>query len=112
MSRLVSPPAACCATSRSREVKPGLAPTQGRTTRRTGFRVVGAKSARSLRAVSSLELIQACALVQDDLMDDSDMRRGQPTVHVAFAAKHRELGWSGGAERFGLSAALLLGDLA
>ncbi|GAA4006846.1 polyprenyl synthetase family protein [Allokutzneria multivorans] len=65
-----------------------------------------------LRAVSSLELIQACALVQDDLMDDSDMRRGQPTVHVAFAAKHRELGWSGGAERFGLSAALLLGDLA
>ncbi|WP_231950537.1 polyprenyl synthetase family protein [Allokutzneria albata] len=65
-----------------------------------------------LRAVSALELIQACALVQDDLMDDSDMRRGLPTVHVAFGAKHREQGWSGSAERFGLSAALLLGDLA
>ncbi|MFB9902481.1 polyprenyl synthetase family protein [Allokutzneria oryzae] len=65
-----------------------------------------------LRAVSSLELIQACALVQDDLMDDSDMRRGQPTVHVAFAEQHRASGWSGDADRFGLSAALLLGDLA
>ena len=31
-----------------------------------------------LRAVSALELIQACALVHDDLMDASALRRGRP----------------------------------
>lgn len=65
-----------------------------------------------LRACAALELIQACALVHDDLMDDSDTRRGYPTVHVAFAHRHREQGWRGDAERFGLAAAVLLGDLA
>ncbi|MGH3855103.1 MAG: polyprenyl synthetase family protein [Pseudonocardiaceae bacterium] len=65
-----------------------------------------------LRAVSSLELIHACALVHDDLMDDSTIRRGAPTVHVEFAARHRAAGWSGSPERFGAATAILLGDLA
>ena len=37
-----------------------------------------------LRAISALELVQACALVHDDLMDASATRRGRPTVHVAL----------------------------
>lgn len=65
-----------------------------------------------LRAVSSLELIQACALVHDDLIDDSTTRRGAPTVHVAFAARHRAAGWLGTPERFGAATAILLGDIA
>ncbi len=65
-----------------------------------------------LRAVSSLELIQACALVHDDLMDDSTTRRGAPTVHVGFAARHRAAGWLGTPERFGAATAILLGDIA
>ncbi len=65
-----------------------------------------------LRAVSSLELIQACALVHDDLMDDSTTRRGAPTVHVDFAARHRAAGWLGSPERFGAATAILLGDIA
>jgi geranylgeranyl diphosphate synthase, type I len=65
-----------------------------------------------LRAVSSLELIHACALVHDDLMDDSTTRRGAPTVHVDFAARHRSAGWSGAAVRFGAATAILLGDIA
>ncbi|HEY3893965.1 MAG TPA: polyprenyl synthetase family protein [Pseudonocardiaceae bacterium] len=65
-----------------------------------------------LRAVSALELIQACALVHDDLMDDSTTRRGAPTVHIEFAARHRENGWSGTPERFGAATAILLGDIA
>ncbi|WHT21275.1 polyprenyl synthetase family protein [Crossiella sp. CA-258035] len=65
-----------------------------------------------LRAVSSLELIQACALVHDDLMDSSDRRRGQPTLHVRFAMQHHAAGWAGTPDAFGLSAAILLGDLA
>jgi geranylgeranyl diphosphate synthase type I len=63
-------------------------------------------------AASSLELFQACALVHDDVMDGSDTRRGQPSLHRAFAAHHRDQSWYGDSEAFGAGAAILLGDLA
>lgn len=72
----------------------------------------GAGTDAVVMAVSALELIQACALVHDDLMDASAVRRGSPTVHVAFADRHRDERWAGTAERFGQAAAVLLGDLA
>jgi len=61
---------------------------------------------------SALELLQACALVHDDLIDESSTRRGNPTTHVRFAAQHRERHWRGSPEQFGISSAILLGDLA
>ena len=61
---------------------------------------------------SALELLHACALVHDDVIDDSSTRRGKPTAHVRFAALHRERRWRGSPDRFGTSAAILLGDLA
>jgi geranylgeranyl diphosphate synthase type I len=63
-------------------------------------------------AVSALELVQASALIHDDLMDRSDTRRGEPAVHRRFATRHTELAWRGGATAFGDAAAVLLGDLA
>ena len=42
-----------------------------------------------LRLFSALELLHACALVHDDVIDDSATRRGLPTVHVHFADLHR-----------------------
>ena len=65
-----------------------------------------------LRAGAALELFQAAALFHDDVMDASDTRRGHPTAHRAFGARHRGLGWSGDADRYGENAAILLGDLA
>jgi len=65
-----------------------------------------------LRLFSALELLHACALVHDDVIDSSATRRGLPTVHRLFAAKHRRSNWHGSSEQFGLSAAILLGDLA
>lgn len=65
-----------------------------------------------LRAVSSLEFIQACALIHDDIIDASATRRGNPTVHVAVADQHRQHGWLGGSEDFGENVAILVGDLA
>ncbi len=49
--------------------------------------------------------------MHDDVIDDSATRRGMPTAHVQFADLHRRRGWRGSADRFGLSAAILLGDL-
>src|ERR1700756_1982539 len=65
-----------------------------------------------LRLFSALELLHACALVHDDVIDDSATRRGLPTVHMRFADVHRGSGWRGSAGQFGMSAAILLGDLA
>ena len=66
---------------------------------------------RVVRAAAALELLQASALVHDDLIDDSDTRRGRPATHRVFAAQHRAEGWQGDPERFGAGAAVLLGDL-
>ncbi|MGW0229102.1 polyprenyl synthetase family protein [Actinopolymorpha singaporensis] len=66
---------------------------------------------RMMVAAASLELLQAAAIVHDDLMDASDTRRGRPSIHRQFAALHRDRGWEGAGERFGLGGALLLGDL-
>jgi len=63
------------------------------------------------RAAAALELLQASALVHDDLMDRSDTRRGLPSVHRRFENLHRERGWRGDREQYGASAAVLLGDL-
>lgn len=60
---------------------------------------------------SALELLHACALVHDDVIDDSATRRGWPTAHVHFTELHRSQGWRGSSEQFGRSAAILLGDL-
>ncbi|MCU1414432.1 MAG: geranylgeranyl pyrophosphate synthase [Microbacteriaceae bacterium] len=62
-------------------------------------------------AASALEIFHAAALVHDDIMDNSDTRRGRPSAHRRFEALHKDGGWTGSARGFGQSAALLLGDL-
>ena len=64
-----------------------------------------------LKLFSALELLHACALVHDDVIDDSATRRGMPTAHVHFTDLHRDQSWHGSPEQFGRSAAILLGDL-
>ncbi|GAA3337376.1 polyprenyl synthetase family protein [Amorphoplanes nipponensis] len=62
-------------------------------------------------AAAALELFHAFALIHDDIMDGSTLRRGQPTVHRHFAEVHTRHSWRGEATRYGHSAALLCGDL-
>ena len=78
-----------------------------------GFRGAGGVDADAVvAAVSSLELVQASALIHDDLMDRSDTRRGIPSVHRRFEHQHRVSAWRGEPSAFGECAAVLLGDLA
>src|SRR3954449_12611043 len=81
-----------------------------------------------IEAAGALELFQAAALLHDDVMDDSDTRRGRPAAHRRvggvpgpprrgrpaahrrMASLHRGNGWAGDGQRFGVAAAILAGD--
>lgn len=65
-----------------------------------------------ITTLAALELLQAGALIHDDLIDDSRLRRGAPTVHTRFARRHRQRDWLGDSAHFGLAGAVLFGDLA
>lgn len=73
------------------------------------------ESQRDLSAIVSvaaaLEIFHAAALVHDDIIDNSDTRRGAASAHRLFEGLHRESEWAGNAESFGHAAAILLGDL-
>ncbi|WP_426506544.1 polyprenyl synthetase family protein [Dactylosporangium sp. McL0621] len=71
----------------------------------------GADRDEILAAVAALELVQASALIHDDVMDGSETRRGEPAVHRRFATLHAAGGWRGDGDGFGTAAAILLGDL-
>ncbi len=49
-------------------------------------RLHGVEDARSVHAAAAVEAVHAYSLVHDDLpcMDDDDLRRGRPTVHVKW----------------------------
>ncbi|MFD3333790.1 polyprenyl synthetase family protein [Streptomyces sp. NPDC058700] len=61
-----------------------------------------------LRAAASMELVHAAAVVHDDLIDDSPMRHGLPTAHVALGGAVRHHPRAVEAAR---SLAMLVGDL-
>ncbi|TKJ30475.1 polyprenyl synthetase [Blastococcus sp. CCUG 61487] len=64
-----------------------------------------------LRAVSALEFVHASALVHDDVMDAAATRRGRPSTHIGFAARHAAYALQGDGDLFGTGAAILVGDL-
>ncbi|ADG97546.1 Polyprenyl synthetase [Segniliparus rotundus DSM 44985] len=64
------------------------------------------------RVCAALELLQAGLLVHDDIIDQSDLRRGEPSLHRRFEAEHSREGWSGDAARHGEALAILAGELA
>ncbi|HEY2794381.1 MAG TPA: polyprenyl synthetase family protein [Micromonosporaceae bacterium] len=77
-----------------------------------GYRGAGGSNGDDVvTALAALEFLQASALIHDDVMDASDTRRGEPSVHRRFEASHRAGDWIGVPETFGRNAAILAGDL-
>ncbi len=75
-----------------------------------GFRAAGgADGTPIVRAAAALELFHTFALVHDDVMDESDARRGVPATAVWFA---RARAGKPDAAGYGRSVAVLVGDLA
>lgn len=69
-----------------------------------GYRAVGGTDDEAiLKAAAPMELVHAGALIHDDVMDNSDIRRGKPTVHKVF-----EKSW--GSAVTGTSTAIVAGD--
>ncbi len=65
----------------------------------------------AISLAASMELFQAAALIHDDVMDDSETRRGRPAMHRSLAGTHTSRGWHGDPERFGAAGAILAGNL-
>jgi hypothetical protein len=81
-----------------------------------GYRAAGGEpgspgAERAIGVGCAVELLHACALTCDDVMDGSRTRRGRPAAHVRFAGLHRRERWSGDPEGFGRAVATLLGLL-
>jgi len=74
-----------------------------------GWRATGqGESDAAVRAAASMELVHAAALVHDDLIDDSAIRRGSPSTHVALRHAVPESRDRDAASR---ALAMLVGDL-
>jgi geranylgeranyl diphosphate synthase type I len=68
--------------------------------------------AGAVDAGAAFEMLHTFALVHDDIVDDSETRRGRPAMHVDFEALHAARGYRREARRFGEGLAVLVGDLA
>ncbi|MFD7435593.1 polyprenyl synthetase family protein [Streptomyces sp. NPDC059861] len=74
-----------------------------------GWRAAGQPDSDALvRAAASMELVHAAAVVHDDLIDDSPLRHGRPTAHIALRGAVRRRPRAVAAAR---SLAMLVGDL-
>ncbi|OEJ28600.1 geranylgeranyl pyrophosphate synthase [Streptomyces agglomeratus] len=72
----------------------------------------GSEAEQVLSVAAALELIQTCAVVHDDVMDRSSVRRGAAAVHEDFARQHARAGMRGSPASHGTAGAILVGDLA
>ncbi len=79
-----------------------------------GWRAAGGSASKTTAittAAAAIELVHASALVHDDVIDDSATRRGRPAAQRRFGSLLRSSTPVTESERFGSSAAILLGDL-
>ena len=77
--------------------------------RAAGGAPTGPDADAALRVGCAVELLHACALICDDLMDDSAVRRWEPAAHIQLAGPAGRHGWPGPRAEFGRAAALVLG---
>ncbi len=60
---------------------------------------------------TAIELYHLSALIHDDIIDNTDTRRSNPATHIYFSNFHKKNFINTSAEKYGINAAILLGDL-
>ncbi len=69
-----------------------------------GYKLLGGDDSKDiLKASLAMELVHAFLLIHDDIMDQSNLRRGKATLHKLYE--------NGNSQRFGESMGILAGDL-
>jgi len=63
-----------------------------------------------LPIMTGIEFLQSYLLVHDDIMDQDELRRGGPTLHVWFEKECKEQGLIGDCKHYGVSQAITSGD--
>lgn len=77
-----------------------------------GYKVSGGKNNdRIMRLGMSLEIFHSFALIHDDIIDFSNLRRNKPTFHIRLQEWHKSKKWRGSSSDFGLGLAVLAGDI-
>ncbi|MEX2588450.1 MAG: polyprenyl synthetase family protein [Actinomycetota bacterium] len=80
-----------------------------------GYAIAGGEGGltdkRIIRAAASIELLHTFAILHDDVMDGSELRRGEPSLFRRIADEREDLG-DEEAVHYGVSVAILAGDLA
>lgn len=72
----------------------------------------GKDKKNALKAAVASEMLHTFAVIHDDILDKSDTRRGFPTSHIFLEQVHKNNKFAGDGSHFGLSGAILTGDLA
>ncbi len=72
----------------------------------------GADDGSIVQAAAALELLHTMAIVHDDVMDESTLRRSVLSTHVRLARLAEDRGFPGEPRAAGIAGAVLVGDLA
>ncbi|MGC8585053.1 MAG: polyprenyl synthetase family protein [Thermoplasmata archaeon] len=71
-----------------------------------GYKLYGGRNEDEIiKASASIEIVQSYLLIHDDIMDNSDLRRGKPTLHRIFQKNYMD-------GKTGENLAIIAGDLA
>jgi geranylgeranyl diphosphate synthase type I len=73
--------------------------------------VLGGDPEQALPAAAAVELYHTWTLTHDDIIDRDERRRGGPSVHAAFRERAGEVNMAADAAHYGLSIAVLAGDV-
>lgn len=79
-----------------------------------GYELAGGKPTRRiLQPAIAVELLHSFLLIHDDIIDQSPLRRGKPTVHERFAQRYGNMFAlrAGTSKNLGSSLAIITGDL-
>ncbi len=77
-----------------------------------GYQGFGGKDEKKIiKAASFIELIHSYLLIHDDIIDQDDLRRGKPTMHKYFEHSVKSKLSKDKSKLFGVSMAILAGDL-